>query len=115
MIRSVHDASSLAAAAPLLLPRLVGRAGDPARRTAPTRGRAGRRRPAPAAEVVAVGHRPASDAGRSCAPRGGCPGPPLSTAGFSMVGVTWRGQRPDLALRTRADGGWTATGGTPTP
>jgi N-acetylmuramoyl-L-alanine amidase len=32
----------------------------------------------------------------------------LSTQSFSMVGFTWRGPDPDITLRTRTDGRWTA-------
>ncbi|MFL6002598.1 MAG: N-acetylmuramoyl-L-alanine amidase [Nocardioides sp.] len=32
----------------------------------------------------------------------------LSTESFSMVGFTWRGTSPDIALRTRTDGKWTS-------
>ena len=40
------------------------------------------------------------------ASRAGARTEPLSTTTYSMVGFTWRGAEPDIAVRTRADGGW---------
>jgi hypothetical protein len=39
--------------------------------------------------------------------RGGARTDRLSTTAYSMVGFTWRGADPEVALRTRTDGKWT--------
>jgi N-acetylmuramoyl-L-alanine amidase len=39
--------------------------------------------------------------------RGGARTDRLSTTAYSMVGFTWRGADPEVALRTRTDGTWT--------
>ena len=46
-------------------------------------------------------------ANRLHAARGGARTERLSTAAYSMVGFTWRGPDPDIALRTRTAGRWT--------
>ncbi len=46
------------------------------------------------------------DADRLHPSRGGARTDRLSTAAYSMVGFTWRGRDPDVALRTRTDGRW---------
>jgi hypothetical protein len=46
------------------------------------------------------------DADRLHPVRGGSRTDRLTTAPYSMVGFTWRGPDPDVALRTRTDGRW---------
>jgi hypothetical protein len=75
--------------------------------SAPPRARPDLRLGAPPGEVVQSATVPL-DTGRLHAARVGARTRPLSTESFSMVGFTWRGPDPDVTLRTRTDGNWTA-------
>ena len=104
---SARPATSLTASAALVLTAALG-AGQPVADAAPapTPGAGPDLRLAgPPGEVV----RSATvrlDAGRLHPTRGGARTDRLSTAAYSMVGFTWRGPDPDVALRTRTDGKW---------
>jgi N-acetylmuramoyl-L-alanine amidase len=105
---AIRPAMSLTAAAALLLTAPLG-AGQPVAGAAPA--------PAPGTGLDLRLAAPPGDVVRSATvrlganrlhpARGGARTDLLSTTTYSMVGFTWRGADPEVALRTRTDGTWT--------
>ena len=108
MLCSTRPTTLLAAATALVLTGALG-AGQPIADAAPhpaAETRPDLRLAGPPGQVV----RSATvrlGADRLHASRGGARTARLSTAAYSMVGFTWRGPDPDVALRTRTEGRWT--------
>ena len=109
MLRCTRPTTLLTAAAALVLTGALG-AGQPIADAAPTPTSPGTgpdlRLAAPPGEAVRSATVPL-DAGRMHAAGRGARTDRLTTATYSMVGFTWRGPDPDVALRTRTDGKWT--------
>jgi N-acetylmuramoyl-L-alanine amidase len=107
MLRSTRSNTLLTGAAALVLTGALG-AGQPVADAAPapTRGAGPDLRLAAAPGEVVRSATVRLDADRLHPARGGARTGRLSTAAYSMVGFTWRGADPDVALRTRTDGRW---------
>ena len=107
MLRSTRPNTLLTAAVALVLTGALG-AGQPladaAPATAPGAGPDLRLAGRPGEVVRSATVR--LDADRLHPGRGGARTDQLTTAAYSMVGFTWRGPDPDVALRTRTDGTW---------
>jgi hypothetical protein len=107
MLRSTRPSTLMTAAAALALTGALG-AGQPTADAAPaptqTRGPDLRLAAAPGQVVRSTTVRLGPD--RLHPARGGASTDRLTTTTYSMVGFTWRGPDPDVALRTRSEGEW---------
>jgi uncharacterized protein with LGFP repeats len=105
MLRSTRLKTLLTAAAALVLTGALG-AGQPTADAAPDQARGPDLRLLAAPGGVVRSATVRLDADRLHPAGGGATTDRLTTATYSMVGFTWRGADPDIALRTRTDGTW---------